>query len=126
MTKKDAFIEIVKKEIFDRDDIYVENYPDIFEDAKSYFLTLVNTQEKEKPPFTENGKMILDFMIANLTEFNNLFKSKDIAERIGVSSRTVSGAIRKLVTDGYVEKMEGSPITYSLTEKGINVKSMEA
>ena len=42
MTKKEAFIEIVKKEIFNEknEKIMVENYLDIFEDAKVYFTAL--------------------------------------------------------------------------------------
>ena len=38
-----------------------------------------------------------------------------------VSSRTISGAIRKLVTDGYVEKVGQEPVIYALTEKGKNI-----
>ena len=45
----------------------------------------------------------------------------DIAEKMFVSSRTVSGSLRKLVTDGYVEKLGENPVIYSLTEKGKNV-----
>jgi Mn-dependent DtxR family transcriptional regulator len=33
----------------------------------------------------------------------------------------VSGAMRKLVTDGYVEKVGESPVIYMLTEKGKNI-----
>ena len=39
-----------------------------------------------------------------------------------ITSRAVTGAIRKLVTDGYVEKIEGNPSTYTLTNKGIDFK----
>jgi DNA-binding PadR family transcriptional regulator len=34
----------------------------------------------------------------------------------------VSGAMRKLVTDGFVEKMSDEPVIYTLTEKGKNYK----
>ena len=37
-----------------------------------------------------------------------------------MTSRRVSGAIRKLVTDGYVEKVSQDPVIYALTEKGKN------
>ena len=37
-----------------------------------------------------------------------------------MSSKKISGAMRKLVTDEYVEKYGQSPVIYSLTEKGIN------
>ncbi len=47
-------------------------------------------------------------------------KAKDIAEGLMMSSRRVSGSIRKLVTDGYVEKIGQDPVIYALTEKGKN------
>ena len=52
--------------------------------------------------------------------------SKDIGDAIGVSSRTVSGAMRKLVTDGYVEKIGQDPTVYCITEAGIAVNLDEA
>ena len=70
--------------------------------------------------FTENGKKILSF----LKEHSDVqsWKAKDIADSMFVASRTVSGAIRKLVLDGYVEKVGQDPVIYSITEKGINVE----
>ena len=47
--------------------------------------------------------------------------AKAIAEGMGVSSRSVSGAIRKLVNDGFVEKVSTDPVLYSITAKGIEV-----
>ena len=47
-----------------------------------------------------------------------MLKAKDIAEAIAVSSRQVSGAMRKLVIDGYVEKIGQDPIVYAITDKG--------
>ena len=51
-----------------------------------------------------------------------MWKARDIAEGLFVSSRTVSGAIRKLVTDGFVEKVGQDPVIYSITEQGKNIK----
>ena len=39
-----------------------------------------------------------------------------------ISSRTVSGSIRKLVNDGFVEKVGQDPVIYSITEQGKNIK----
>lgn len=86
--------------------------------AKDYLEQLKATPEKEKAPFTENGAKILTWMQENYIKYNNTLKSKDIAEGLFCSSRTVSGAIRKLVTDGYVEKVGTNPVCYSLTEVG--------
>ena len=125
MTKKEAFLKIVKNEIFDRPDIYIENYPDIFSDAFDYFNGLSIGKDTEKPKFTDNGKLILTYMQNNKDMYNNLFKAKDIGEGMGISSRTVSGSIRKLVTDNYVEKIGENPTIYAITELGINVNHNE-
>ena len=88
------------------------------EDALDYWNGLNATGDKEKPAFTENGKLVLKYIQDNKDTYNNLFKAKDIGEGIGISSRTASGAMRKLVTDGYIEKVGENPVVYSLTQKG--------
>lgn len=88
------------------------------ESAKSYWEAFISVKEEDKPEFTDNGKLILKYMQDNSDKDN--FKAKDIGEGLFVSSRTVSGAIRKLVTDGYVEKIGQDPVIYTLTEKGKN------
>ena len=77
----------------------------------------------DKPQFTENGKKILIFLQEH--QDTKTWKSKDIAEGMFIASRTVSGAIRKLVSDGYVEKVGQDPVIYSITEKGIETKINE-
>ena len=79
------------------------------------------TGDSSKPKFTENGKLVLQYMKDNKDNYNNLFKAKEIGEGLGISSRTASGAMRKLVTDGYIEKIGESPVVYSLTVAGIEV-----
>jgi DNA-binding MarR family transcriptional regulator len=96
-----------------------------WKDAEDFWNSLKMTGDKDKPAFTENGKLILKYMKDNKDIYNNLFKAKDIGEGLGISSRTVSGGIRKLVSDGYVEKMGESPIVYSLTNKGIDANLPE-
>ena len=127
MTKREAFIKIVGKEIFNEENekIMIENYPDIFIDAKTYFLGLTISEDKENKKFTENGKLVLSYMQSNKDTYNNLFKAKDIGEGLGISSRTASGAARKLVTDGYIEKVGKDPVVYSLTQKGIETNFEE-
>ena len=56
-----------------------------------------------------------------MINISSFFKAKDIGEGLGISSRTASGAMRKLVTDGYVEKIGESPVVYALTSFGIEV-----
>ena len=121
MSKKQKFIEVIQKEIFDRDDIYCENYPDDWEDLKAYWDAFKGKEEIEKPMFTDNGKLILKYMQEHVTDMP-MGKAKDIGEGLFISSRAVSGAIRKLVTDGFVEKIGQDPVVYALTEKGKEIE----
>ena len=76
---------------------------DIFsEGACAYFETLKAIPEKEKEPFTENGAKVLIWMQENYESYNNILKAKEIGDGLFCSSRTVSGALRKLVADKYV------------------------
>ena len=110
MSKKQKFIEWVTLNT---------NVDDMPEDVASYWNALILTKEKEKKPFTDNGKMILQFL---QNAVGTHYTSKEIAEQITVSSRTVSGAMRKLVTDGYVEKVGADPVVYEITTKGKDVE----
>ena len=49
---------------------------------------------------TESGEKVLTWMLENEKEFSNVFSAKAIGEGLFTSSRVVSGAMRKLVTDG--------------------------
>lgn len=113
MSKKEEFIEYVEKLINNTD-------LEMNEEAKSYWEALKSKEEKVKPLFTDNGKLILNFLKEN-SDDDRAFRAKDISEALFTSSRSVSGAIRKLVTDGYVEKIGQDPSKYCLTEKGKNI-----
>ena len=93
---------------------------DLPEGAQKYFDAMKSAPEKEKPMFTDGGKQILKYMQENYEEGQNV-TAKVIAEGMGISSRSVSGAIRKLVTDGFVEKVSTDPVVYAITNKGVNV-----
>ena len=58
--------------------------------------------------------MIMSFMV----QYIRRKKARDIAEGLFISSRAVSGAMRKLVSDGFVEKVGQDPTIYSLTNNG--------
>ena len=120
MTKKQSFIKWVEMLM---DAARWDEIEDTSEwsDALDYWNGLQMTKDQEKPKFTENGKKVLAFVKENKDAYNNLFKAKEIGEGLGISSRTASGAMRKLVTDGYVEKIGESPAVYSLTELGAQV-----
>lgn len=77
-------------------------------------------EEKEKKTFTANGKIILKYMQEHQVDMP-MGKAKDIGEGVLLSPRTVSGAMRKLVTDGFVSKESSDPVMYAITEKGKNI-----
>lgn len=126
MTKKEKFIQFVDVLMDESnyeawDDVTKEDWSDAIDFLNS--LKVSNGTEKKK--FTDNGKIILDFIKKNKNQYNNLFKAKDIGESLGISSRTASGSMRKLVTDGYLEKIGESPTIYSLTAAGEEVDPYE-
>ena len=87
-------------------------------EALSFYEALKNDAASGgKPVLTENGAKILKYLQDNQ---GRVFKSKEIAEGLEVSSRAISGGIRKLVSDGFVDKINNEPCIYSITEKGIN------
>lgn len=97
---------------------YVESFlkeEDLSEDGLKFWNALKITEDEDKPLFTENGEKI--FMFLKNQEQEN-WKSKEIADELGISSRGVSGAMRKLVTDGFVDKLGNSPVIYTLSNKG--------
>ena len=50
-----------------------------------------------------------------------MFQAKSLGKGMGTTSKKVSGAMRKLVTDGFLEKIGENPVTYSLTKLGESV-----
>lgn len=113
MTKKDEFIKYVE-------DLIDGNHYEMSENVRLYWEAFKGKVEEDKPLFTDNGKLILQYLQDN--QSTPMWKAKDIAEGMFVTSRTVSGAMRKLVSDGYVEKVGQDPVIYSLTEKGKTVE----
>lgn len=114
MSKCEKFLEFF--------DYLVENCKEsveIPEDVQEFYETLKSeeTTQKNKPLFTETGLEILEYL---QSQTGKNYKAKDIADGMLISSRKVSGAMRKLVTDGYIERFGKNPVIYSLTEEGKN------
>lgn len=122
MNKKEAFIKIVQAEIFDKADIWAENYLEEYELAKIFWNEFKEGKVKNSGEMTENGKNILSWMQENVDKMTNIFTSKEIAEALFTSGRSVAGSMRKLVSDGYVEKIGKDPVQYSLTDMGKDYK----
>lgn len=70
-----------------------------------------------KAEMTKNGAAVLRYLQKHPED---ILTAKAIGEEMSISSRTVSGSMRKLVTDNYVEKMGKNPSSYRITDKGIN------
>ena len=114
MSKKQEFIKYVNELIAAAPNVKPN------EDANIYWTAFCGLDENgEKPLFTDNGKLILKYLQENTG--TSAWKAKDIAEGLFMNSRAVSGAMRKLVTDGFVEKIGQDPTLYSITENGKNI-----
>ena len=128
MNKKDLFVMMVEA-FLEKGTVEGILSTSQLDEAIAYFNAFKSTQDKkaDKPQFTDNGKLILKAMIENNEERANMFSAKQIAEYAFITSRQVSGAIRKLVADGYCEKVGQDPIIYSLTDLGkqIDIASLE-
>jgi DNA-binding MarR family transcriptional regulator len=112
MSKKQEFIKFVE--------MAIEAYPqEMNDEARIYWEAFKGKEEVEKPMFTDNGKLILKYLQEN--KDTEAWKARDIAEGLFIGSRAVSGAMRKLCTDGYVEKIAQDPVVYALTENGKNI-----
>lgn len=116
----------MKEKFFEYFDYLIKNCKEPIEMPKEVarYLEVLKASSSaiEKPIITENGIMILEYLQgeASKSEEKKGYKAKDIAEALFVSSRTVSGSIRKLVTDGFVERIGADPAVYVITEKGIS------
>lgn len=115
MTKKEKFIEFVNNNLFE-----ITPAENIDNDILIYWEALKNSKEQDKPILTDNGKLVLKYL-QDHPEIQSA-KARDIAEELFISSRTVSGSMRKLVNDGFVEKIGQDPTVYSITEEGKNLQ----
>ena len=112
MTKQESFLNFFDKLVADCK--YPVTIPD---DVQAFYNMLKSQPTSERPLITNTGISILTYL--QNCDAKNL-KAKDIADGIEVSSKVVSGGIRKLVSDGFVEKFGQNPVIYNLTEKGKN------
>ena len=122
LNKKDMFIAMVERlvKVGEATDMFATGE---YADAMVYFEAFKTSvdSKSDKPKFTDNGKLILQYMRDNVDATQNMFKAREIAEGIFISSKSVSGSMRKLVNDGFVEKIGQDPIIYQLTTQGKDV-----
>ena len=78
-------------------------------------------KEKSNNTFTENGKKILRCMQQNSEKYKT-FNSKQIGELLFMPPRSVSDSIKKLINEGYCEKLNTNPVTYKITMLGKDIQ----
>lgn len=105
MSKKELFIKEIE-----------ELGATLSKEAMEYFESL--KAEKKTKEMTEKGAAVLKYLQVNYETMDNTFRSKDIADGLGINGRSVSGTIRSLVTNGYVEKVGEDPVKYAITDLG--------
>lgn len=113
MTNKELFISEIENLLNENENLLSDKAKAFFQDFKT-----VKTSSKG---MTETGLKIILAMQENYDE-HTAYKAKTIGEWLSISSRSVSGSMRKLVEDGYIEKSGKDPVTYSLTQKGLEYK----
>lgn len=114
MTGKEAFITEMRE--------ILDNNPEMVSiEALTYFFDVLAAPPKEiNTKLSDNAKEILAYLKERGP--NVYCASKDIGDAIGKSGRSVSGSIRKLVQLEYVEKNGKDPVTYAITEIGMNIE----
>lgn len=93
----------------------LEIYSKYFSPEVMSFYT--DLKEKAQNTFTENGKKILICMQQNENKYK-IFNSKQLGELLFMPPRSVSGAMKKLLNEGYCRKQATNPVTYELTTLG--------
>lgn len=88
------------------------------DNIQAYIKVLREGDVSTKPEITDKGKVIL----AYLKDITVPMKSVDIANGMGVASRSVSGSMKKLVENGFVEKIGDRSASYIITQKGKDYK----
>ena len=108
--RKEIFIETVEV-------LFAKNDFDVFipQEAIDFFNDYKKGKSSARKEITEKG---INIILGMRNMGNDWMTAKSIGEEIDMSGRSVSGSMKKLVTDGYVEKMAGNPASYRLTEKG--------
>lgn len=99
----------------------INTHRDTLSEEAIVFLDELLDKNSTENLLTDSGKKILITMEKKSEAYMNVFSSKQLGELLFMSARSVSGAMRKLVTEGYVIKSGTNPVTYSLTPNGKDI-----
>lgn len=99
----------------------IDTHREILSDTAIEFLDELIEKNSSENLLTDVGKKILITMLEKNEAYLNVFTAKQLGELLFMSARSVSGAMRKLVTEQYVVKSGTNPVTYNLTPEGKTV-----
>lgn len=116
MSNKEAFIKLIDELLNDVPDFFGESEEG--KKAFAFFEEMKSRKGGNGKAITENGAKIISFMKDSEEKHKNLFSAKVVGEGLFISGRAVAGSMRKLVSDGYVEKIGKDPTMYALTQSG--------
>lgn len=85
------------------------------DEALDFFEDYKKAKNESSQPFTEKGIIVMEA----LYKVDDWITATALGEMIGKNGRSVSGTMKKLIEDGYVEKREGKPASYKITDKGM-------
>jgi len=115
ITKAKEFIDEMFNQLYGEADTAVgAEEMELARTALDFYENYQNSQPAKKP-ITDKGIAI----ILAMREVEDWITAKSLGEQMDISGRSVSGSLKKLVTDGYVDKRAGSPAAYKITEKGM-------
>ena len=130
MTGRESLVLELEPILDDYAEYLGESVSEILSDEAYRYWVKILDEKKNRISFTEYGKQILSFMQEHRLDYYNSFLAKMVGEEINLSSRAVSRAMLRLISDGYVERVgkrgPNDPVLYGLTEKGKNVCLQEA
>ena len=115
--RKIIFIETVE-ELFAKCQFNEEINITIPQEALDFFEDYKKAKSESSQPFTEKGIVVMEA----LSKVDDWITATALGEMIGKNGRSVSGTMKKLIEDGYVEKKEGKPASYRITEFGKEIK----
>lgn len=113
--RKDIFIKTVEA-------LFAKNDSDVFipQEAIDFFEDYKKGKSSNKKIITDKGINIINVM----RELDNdWITAKSLSEHMDMTSKSISGSMKKLVIDGFVEKLAGNPASYKLTKKGYNFEN---
>ena len=118
MTNREKFITEIEEKL-NNDSNFLSK------DAFAYFEEL-KKGKASVGGMTEVGEKVIIYLQTTARSCDDSFSAKLIGEGLFVNSRSVSGAMRKLIADGYVTKSGSNPVVYSLTQAGFDYQPQEA